>query len=163
MRKIRRAAFLAVLTLGLVGVGATPASARGTQVSGTAVADPGGVCPEPVAPFNDYGAIVMEGSLQGCWYTDIFWSKLFPNGVYLEVGQEMFVGTVDGKSGSFTTKYAFEAKLDAAGFEISGQCQHLIVRGKDGLQGLSGLILFTDIVDQATHVVTFEYKGVVSQ
>ena len=84
-------------------------------------------------------------------------------GLYLEVGQEMFVGTVNGKAGSFTTKYVFEAKLGADGFEVSGQCQHLIVRGKDGLRGISGLILFIDIVDQATHVITYEYKGVVSR
>jgi hypothetical protein len=161
MRKIRRAALLAVLVLGLVGAGAAPASAGSTKVSGTAEFGPG--CPEPVAPFDDYPALPIDGDLEGCWYTDVFWSKTFPNGFYLEVGQELFVGTVNGKSGSFTTKYVFEAKLDAEGFEVSGQCQHLIVRGKDGLQGLSGLILFTDLVDQATHEITYEYKGVVSQ
>jgi hypothetical protein len=163
MRNIRRAALLAVLVLGLVGVGATPASAGTKQVSGTAAFDPGGVCPDPVAPFNDYPALVMSGSLEGCWYTDVFWFKDFGHpGLYLEVGQELFVGTVNGKSGSFTTKYVFEAKLGADGFEVSGQCQHPIVRGTDGLQGISGLLLFTDLVDQATHSITYEYKGVVS-
>ncbi len=73
----------------------------------------------------------------------------------------MFVGTVNGTSGSFTTKYVFEAKLGADGLEVSGQCQHAIVRGKDGLQGISGLILFTDIVSPTE--ITYVYRGLVSQ
>jgi hypothetical protein len=162
MRKLRRAALVAVLTLCLVGVGTTPASAGTIHVSGTAVADDvtGNSCPEPVAPFIDYGALVMSGSLDGCWYTDVFWSKTFPGGLYLEVGQEKFVGTVDGKSGAFTTKYVFEAKLDANGSELSGQCQHAIVRGTGDLQGIGGLILFTDIVTPIE--ITYVYRGVVS-
>lgn len=103
----------------------------------------------------------MSGSVQGCWYTDVFWSKDFGHpGLYLEVGQELFVGTVNGKSGSFTTKYAFEATLGADGLEVSGQCQHPIVRGTGGLQGISGLLLFTDLVTPTE--ITYEYKGVVS-
>ena len=166
MRNVRRLLLMAVLVLGLTVAGASPVSAQTSRVSGTAVSDPGGVCTGENVPSNffDYPPLVMSGSLEGCWYTDVFWSKDFGHpGLYLEVGQEMFVGTVNGKAGSFTTKYVFEAKLGADGFEVSGQCQHLIVRGKDGLRGISGLILFTDIVDQATHVITYEYKGVVSR
>ena len=141
MPNIRRAALMAVLVVGLVGTGANPASAGTTRVSGTAAFDPGSVCPEPVAPFDDYPALEMSGSLEGCWYTDALWSKDFGHpGLYLEVGQELFVGTVNGESGSFTTKYVFEAKLGADGLEVSGQCQHPIVRGKDDLQGIAGLI-----------------------
>ena len=82
----------------------------------------------------------MSGSLDGCWYTDAVWFKDFGHpGLYLEVGQELFVGTVNGKSGSFTTKYVFEAKLGADGLEVSGQCQHPIVRG--AWLGISGLLL----------------------
>jgi hypothetical protein len=161
MRNIRRAALLAALVLGLVGAGAMPASAGTRQVSGSAAFDPGGVCPDPVAPFDDYPALVVSGGLEGCWYTDVAWSKDFGHpGLYLEVGQELFVGTVNGKSGSFTTKYVFEAKLGADGLEVSGQCQHPIVRGTGGLQGISGLILFTDIVSPTE--ITYTYKGVVS-
>lgn len=161
MRNIRRAALLAALVLSLVGAGAMPASAGTRQVSGTAAFDPGGVCPDPVAPFDDYPALVLSGSLEGCWYTNVTWSKDFGHpGLYLEVGQELFVGTVNGKSGSFTTKYVFEAKLGADGLEVSGQCQHPIVRGNGGLQGISGLLLFTDIVSPTE--ITYEYRGVVS-
>ena len=123
-------------------------------------------CPEPVAPFDDYPALVVKGSLDGCWYTDVTWKKDFGHpGLYLEVGQELFVGTINpgtpnAKSGSFTTKYVFEAKLDATGAEVSGQCQHPLVRGKDGLQGIKGIILFTDIVSPTE--ITYEYKGLVS-
>jgi hypothetical protein len=130
-------------------------------VSGTAAFDPGGVCPDPVAPFDDYPALVLSGSLEGCWYTNVTWSKDFGHpGLYLEVGQELFVGTVNGKSGSFTTKYVFEAKLGADGLEVSGQCQHPIVRGNGGLQGISGLLLFTDIVSPTE--ITYEYHGLVA-
>ncbi len=168
IRNIRRAALLAVLVLGLVGVGATPASAGALHVSGTAAFDDAVPCAvkgddtdDVPENFFDYPALVMSGSLKGCWYTDVFTYKLFPNGFYLEVGQELFVGTVnDGPVGSFTTKYVFEAKLDAEGHEVSGQCQHPIVRGKDGLQGIKGLILFTDIVSPTE--ITYEYKGLVS-
>jgi hypothetical protein len=164
MRNVRRLLLLAVLVLGLTVAGASPVSAQTSRVSGTAVSDTSGVCTDDVpSNFFDYPPLVMSGSLEGCWYTDVFWFKDFGHpGLYLEVGQEMFVGTVNGKSGSFTTRYVFEAKLGADGFEVSGQCQHPIVRGKDGLKGISGLILFTDIVDQATHLITFKYKGVVS-
>jgi len=164
MRKVRRAALLAVVVLGLVGAGASPASAATRQVSGTAVLDPGGECPAPVAPFNDYPALVVSGSLNGCWYTDVLWSKDFGHpGLYLEVGQEMFVGTVNERSGSFTTKYVFEAKLGADGLEVSGQCQHPIVRGSGTgkLQGIGGLILFTDIVSPSE--ITYVYRGLVTQ
>ncbi len=160
MRKLRRAALMAVLVLGLVGAGANPASAGTTRVSGTAAFEPGSVCPEPAAPFTDYPALDVSGSLEGCWYTDVFWFKAFPSGLYLEVGQELFVGTVNGKSGSFTTRYVFEAKFDAEGHEVSGQCQHPIIRGTGELQGIGGLILFTDIVTPTE--ITYVYNGVVS-
>jgi len=163
MRKLRRAALMALLVVGFVGTGANPASAGTTRVSGTAAFDPGSACPEPVAPFDDYPALDVSGSLEGCWYTDVLWSKDFGHpGLYLEVGQELFVGTVNGESGSFTTKYVFEAKLGADGLEVSGQCQHPIVRGSgtDELRGIGGLILFTDIVTPTE--ITYVYRGVVS-
>ena len=50
--KIRRAAVLAVLILGLVGLAATPARAGTTQFSGTAAFDTGGVCSGAGVPSN---------------------------------------------------------------------------------------------------------------
>jgi hypothetical protein len=111
--------------------------------------------------YPDYSAIVMDGSLVGCWYTNILTSKQTPSGVYLESGEEKFVGTLNGgPEGSFTTTYKFEAKLDTVtGLEIKGRCQHKIVAGSGdgGFAGASGRVDFKDIIDGTT--VTYEYRG----
>ena len=103
----------------------------------------------------------MDGSLEGCWYTNILTSKVTPSGVYLESGEEKFVGSLNGgPRGSFTTTYKFEAKLNTVtGSEIKGRCQHKIVAGSgaDGLAGASGRVDFKDIIDGTT--VTYEYRG----
>ena len=94
MRNFRRLAVLAVLILGLVGVGASPASAGTTQISGTATfEDPGGLCADLPSGFSDYPGLVMSGDLNGCWYTDVLTAKDngAPSGVYLETGRELFV------------------------------------------------------------------------
>jgi len=159
---IRKAAVLAVLILGLVGIGASPAGAGTTQFSGTAAFDTDGVCNGVGVPSNffDYPPIVMSGGLQGCWYTDVLTAKDngVPSGVYLETGQEMFVGTFDGKTGSFTTTYRFESKWDpdvSSLVEVKGRCQHPIVAGAGGLAGITGRVDFRDVVANGTYV----YRG----
>jgi hypothetical protein len=47
-------------------------------------------------------------------------------------GEEIFVGTLDGEDGTFTTTYKFESKWDpdvSTGSEVHGRCQHKIVEG----------------------------------
>ena len=59
----------------------------------------------------------MSGDLEGCWYTDIGRGRDFgpPSGLYLEVGREVFVGTVrDGPEGTFSTTYTWESRWDPA-------------------------------------------------
>jgi hypothetical protein len=102
----------------------------------------------------------MSGSLEGCWYTKILTSKQTPSGVYLESGEELFVGSLNGgPEGSFTTTYKFEAKLNPDLSEIKGRCQHKIVAGSGtgGFLGASGRVDFKDIIDGTT--VTYEYRG----
>jgi hypothetical protein len=66
----------------------------------------------------------MTGSLEGCWYTKVITSKETPGGVYLESGEEVFVGSLDGGPvGTCATTYKFESKYDD-GVELRGRCQH---------------------------------------
>jgi hypothetical protein len=157
-----RAAIFAALLVALSFV-AAPANAA-NQISGTALLIPSGPPPAPCPDepsYPDYSAIVMSGSLEGCWYTKILTAKLTPGGAYNESGEELFVGSVNGgPEGSFTTTYKFHAKLDTVtGLEIKGRCQHKIVAGSGtgGFLGASGRVDFKDIIDGAT--VTYEYRG----
>ena len=142
-----------------------PARAAGGQIDGTAyfnlaVGDP---CPELPAAYEDYyedyAPLVMEGSLQGCWYTHIETARTTPGGVYLETGQELFVGRLNGGAlGTFTTTYRFEAKLDAEGVEVRGRCQHPLVAGSGtgGFAGARGRVDFKDIIGDP---ITYVYRG----
>jgi hypothetical protein len=160
--RIRALLFAGLLfALGLI---AAPANAA-NQISGTALFDidgPGGKCPDVLpVPYGDYPAIAMSGSLDGCWYTNILTQKQTPGGVYLESGEELFVGSLNGgPQGSFTTTYKFEAKLNSAGLEIKGRCQHKIVAGSGtgGFAGASGRVDFKDIIEGTT-LIRYDYRG----
>ena len=68
----------------------------------------------------------MTGSLDGCWYTHIETARTTRGGVYLESGTELFVGRLDDDpTGTFTTTYKFEAKLNADGADTRGCCNVL--------------------------------------
>jgi hypothetical protein len=143
---------------------AAPANAATNQISGTAlfdIAGPDGQCPAEPSGYQDYPAIVMTGSLDGCWYTNILTQKETPSGVYLETGEELFVGSLNGgPEGTFTTTYKFEAKLNPDGSEIRGRCQHPIVAdsGTGGFAGASGRVDFKDIIG-SDNSVTYVYRG----
>lgn len=145
---------------------ALPATAHAAtnQLTGTAFFDPspGMVCAEPPSAYDSYPALVMRGSLEGCWYTHIETARTTRGGVYLESGRELFVGRLDGGPvGTFTTTYKFEAKLDAGGAEIRGRCQHPIVRGSGtgGFAGATGRVDFKDIIGDP---ITYVYRGHIS-
>jgi hypothetical protein len=97
---------------------------------------------------------VLEGDLEGCWYTDtIETGKKMPSGVYIETGTETFVGctSVDGEDtcGSFSTTYRFSNKFTASGEQIFGRCQHPIVAGSGtgDFEGATGRLDFKDDVE----------------
>ena len=104
----------------------------------------------------------MTGSLEGCWYFKAITSKQTPSGVYLETGEEVFVGSLDGgPEGTFSTTYRFESKWDpdvSSGVEIHGRCQHPIVEGSGtgGFEGATGRVDFKDIIGDT---VTYIYRG----
>jgi len=163
LKNTRRLAFVVMLMAGLPIALSVPANAATNQLSGTAFLNPskGDPCPENPA-YIDYDPIVMTGSLDGCWYTHIETKRTTQGGVYLETGQELFVGSLNGgRTGTFTTTYKFEAKLDAAGSEVRGRCQHPIVAGSGtgGFAGATGRVDFKDIIG---HPTTYEYRGHIS-
>ena len=163
LKNTRRLAFVVMLMAGLAIALSAPANAATNQLSGTAFFNPSTGDPCPVNPaYRSYEPIVMTGSLEGCWYTHIEASKTTPGGVYLETGQELFVGSLNGgPAGSFTTTYKFEAKLDAAGSEVRGRCQHPIVAGSGtgGFAGATGRVDFKDIIGNP---ITYKYRGHIS-
>ena len=88
--------------------------------------------------------------------------KQTPSGVYLETGDEVFIGTLDGgPTGTFATTYMFEGKYDASGAEVHGRCQHPIADGSGtgGFTGAKGRVDFKDIIGDP---VTYVYRGHIS-
>ena len=166
MRVIQRLGLLAVVSIGLTMAGSAPAGARSNQLSGVAVYD-STTCAAPPAgygDFTDYPGLLMSGSLEGCFYTNIDTvHNGGPSGVYIETGREVFVGSLDGGPvGTFSTNYRFESKWDPdiTGAEVRGRCQHPIAAGSgtDGFAGASGRVDFKDIVADGTAV----YRGHIS-
>jgi hypothetical protein len=159
MNRNQRCALAATFVLAGSLAAGSPANAAALQISGTAAFDSTGQCPE-LAGFTDYPPIVMSGDLDGCWYTNIESAVTKPSGVYLESGEETFVGSLGGgATGTFTTTYKFEAKLAADGSEIWGRCQHPLVNGSGtgGFEGLGGRVNFKDII--GSEGVTYVYRG----
>ncbi len=134
----------------------TPAHAAMDQISGVGVLAEGAQCGNPPGTFTEF-TMVMTGDLEGCLYTDIATTKTTPSGVYLETGREIFVGTLNGEQGTFTTTYRFESKWAPDGSEIHGRCQHPIVNGSGTgvFEGARGRINFKDNVETGE----FIYKG----
>jgi hypothetical protein len=164
--KSQRLALLVVLVMGLLMVSPLAANAATNRLSGAAFYD-AAECPAPPTGFDDftsYDGLVMTGSLQGCLYTKVGTTKETPSGVYLESGEEVIVGSLDGgPAGTFTTTYKFESKWDpdvTSGVELHGRCQHPIAKGSGtgGFEGASGRLDFKDIVDAGT----FVYRGHIS-
>jgi hypothetical protein len=150
---------LAVVLALAVGVAVVrPASVRAamTQIAGDAYYDTAGaVCGPPpagYAAFTSYPPLVLRGSLAGCWYTKAETSVQITSGVYLETGEEVFVGTLNGGPiGTFATTYRYESKWDpnaSTGTEIVGRCQHDLVTGTGGFAGITGMVFFKDDAPQ---------------
>ena len=166
MRSIHRV-ILAAATLTAAALESSAAGAANVQIDGTGVFDVAGeTCGGPPAGFEsyqDYPPILLSGSLEGCWYTDVLRSVDHgaPSGIYLESGREVFVGSIDGGPvGTFTTTYKFESKWSpdvSTGVEVHGRCQHPLVSGSGtgGFAGATGRVDFKDIVTDGSYV----YRG----
>jgi hypothetical protein len=152
MKKRQRLAVLLLFALGAVVVLPTHVNAAATQISGDSSYDTAGVVCGPPPPgyadFTSYPPLVLRGSLAGCWYTKAETSTQISSGVYLETGEEVFVGTLNGGPiGTFATTYRYESKWDpnaSTGTEIVGRCQHAIVTGTGGFNGATGMVFFKD-------------------
>jgi hypothetical protein len=142
---------------------AIPASKGATLVSGIGVFNT--ECEPPVGlppdDLGDYPAIDLTGSLNGCWYTYVSRSQFNPSGTYVEQGNEIFVGCLNGTTcGTFETTYTFTAKYvdDTFAQEIHGRCEHRIVGGTGDFAGAKGVITFKDDVVN----LKFDYRGNIS-
>ena len=82
--------------------------------------------------------------------------------MYLESGEEVFVGSVNGGPvGTFATTYKFEGKYDPdSGAQLHGRCQHPIVEGSGtgGFEGAKGRLDFNDIIYPGA-LTTYIYRG----
>lgn len=167
MRKTKpRLGLIIVSMIPLLLLSPVPAHAA-TQLSGDAQYD-AEECPGPPAgyeDFVDFPGFALVGSLEGCLYTNVLDSRETASGIYLEVGEEVFVGSLaGGPEGTFATTYRFESRWDpdiATGVELHGRCQHPIVAGSGtgGLEGATGRIDFKDIIGDT---VTYVYRGHIS-
>ena len=156
---------LAVALVAAKDGSAAPSSAHAggaTQISGIGSydvsCDPNSVIGKSFGA--DY-AILMDGDLQGCLYTNVVTAQSSPSGTYRETGTELFVGSWGDETGTFETTYRFEAKyedLDADPLiEIFGRCQHPIVKGSGTgvFEGVTGILLFKDDIEAGD----FPYRG----
>jgi hypothetical protein len=161
MKTTRRIGLLLASVMALLLMNPIPSDAA-TQISGDAYYD-ATQCPGPPAGYEDfttYPGLVLTGSLEGCLYTGPITSKQTPGGVYLESGEEVFVGSLDGGPvGTFATTYKFESKWTPDGVQLWGRCQHPIVDGSGtgGFEGARGRLNFTDIIGEP--VTTYIYRG----
>ena len=159
--KIQRLVLLVMLVGGLLVALSAPANAATNQISGDASYDT--TCPTPPAGYDSIPPLRLTGSLTGCWYTKAETAKDngAPSGVYIESGEEIFVGSLNGGPvGTFSTTYKFESKWDpdvSTGSEVHGRCQHPIVGGIGGFQGVTGRVDIKDIIDGTG--APFVYRG----
>lgn len=146
---------IASVMAALLLAGANPASASGN-----------GVFVSGNSTFSDCGiegsdlALAMTGNLEGCWSVFVEGFSCKPLGdfdLYSERGREVFVGTLNGKQGRFTTTYTLDGAY-AKGFcdsfdfslQVAGGCSHK-VHGRSGVfRNAEGLITFLDVVAGVT-------------
>ena len=124
----------------IVAAGNGAVAVRGTQLAY-------GTCGE----LSD--GYAMTGDLVGCWWITKFESKTDPaKHNVLATGEELFVGWIGARYGSFTTTFEYTAKMDGpwvSSPEIHGRCHHPIARGSGtgAFEGISGELNFKDVVD----------------
>ena len=93
-------------------------------------------------------------------YTEVVDFKSTPSGGYIEIGHEMFKGSLNGGApGTFVMNYRFQGKYEGdPAVEIHGRCHHPIAAGSgtEGFKGATGRLDFKDIIGDT---VTYVYRG----
>ena len=146
------ASALASMTL-LSGSAALATGDRSVFVSGNSTFSDCGI------EGSDY-AILLTGDLEGCLSTIVQGFRcreLADYDLYFERGREVFIGTLRGKQGRFTTDYTFDGAY-AKGFcdsfntslEVGGGCIHKIQRGSGAFTNAKGVITFIDVITGVT-------------
>ncbi|MCB9009272.1 MAG: hypothetical protein H6656_18260 [Ardenticatenaceae bacterium] len=101
----------------------------------------------------------MVGDLDGCLYVFPETYSCSANGIYVEDGGEIYVGSGrEGDDGTFETTYRFvahfasEEECNTFTNQIRGRCQHPIVAGSGtgDYRGVTGKFQMTDNVEEGT-------------
>ncbi|MAT97243.1 MAG: hypothetical protein CL608_08885 [Anaerolineaceae bacterium] len=155
---------LILTTLLSIFVFVSTASADGTSRRITAVnyIDGSAVCNDAIT--NSAGEAPafssdFVGDLDGCLYIFPESFSCSANGVYVEDGMEIYVGSgAPGDDGTFETTYRFVAHFDSEeecntfSNQIRGRCLHPIVAntGTGDYEGVTGMFQMTDNVEEGT-------------
>lgn len=140
------------------------ASAEGTSRPITAMGYLEGEEPCDAPITNEEGksadlTLDMVGDLDGCLYIFVESFTCSANGVYVEDGGEIYVGSgADGDDGTFETTYRFiahfasEEECNTFTNQIRGHCQHPIVAdsGTGDYEGVTGKFQMTDNVEEGS-------------
>lgn len=140
--------------------GASPALADGGHGPGKGILVSGN------STFSDCGlagsdvALNMTGDLQGClsvFVEGFSCTEQDDFDLYFERGREVFVGTWNGKQGSFRTTYTLDGAY-AKGFcqsfdfslQLAGGCSHKVDGASGAFRKARGLLTFLDVVANVT-------------
>ncbi|GJM41193.1 MAG: hypothetical protein DHS20C20_14750 [Ardenticatenaceae bacterium] len=145
-----------------VFVSSVSAAGNSRRITAVNYLDPGDQCGEEI--YNAAGEepalrTLMEGDLNGCLYVFPDTYSCSANGVYVEDGMEIYVGSgAPGDDGTFETTYRFvahfnsEEECNTFTNQIRGRCQHPIVAGSGtgDYEGVTGKFRLTDNVEEGT-------------
>lgn len=162
----RKWLLLSLVLLGFLSVFVfvSTASADGTtrRITATAFIEGGEPCVAPITNAdgdNADFALDMVGDLDGCLYIFVETFTCSANGVYVEEGGEIYVGSGrEGDDGTFATTYRFtahfasEEECNTFTNQIRGRCLHPLVAGSGtgDYRGVTGKFQMTDNVEEGT-------------
>jgi hypothetical protein len=135
----------AIIVLVLVLAAASPAAGAGTtQVGGVQTPVTSGPCYNP----TEIASFTMNGSLEGCWYTDNLTCQAHTAGTVQCTGNEHFVGSIGRSSGTLYFSFQFSGKYGGPPTfpELHGRCHHPVIRGDGDFSGATGVLDFQDDV-----------------
>lgn len=150
MKRKFRIGFILISLISLFALSSIASAGNGAmQISSVGAIPEAGNCEDVAA---DVVLDMIEGDLEGCLYSFVESATCLPNGVYIERGTEIYIGSgKDGDDGTFETTYLFTSKWEDCNtfeVEIFGRCQHPIVAGTGtgDFEGVTGRLDIKDDV-----------------
>ncbi len=140
--RLRRSVMMAIAAGAVVAASAAPITVQADGRGATIVR---GIQHE-YGTCGDGTGYLMTGDLQGCWWIDTMDVKP-TRGTFLATGSEHFTGWIGSRYGTLYTTYTFTAQYDGD-TELHGRCHHPVVGGTGDFAGITGVLNFTDVVDE---------------